>query len=1322
MFPSLNGSAAETEKWGSLEAPTPFALKILEHCRQVGSEPSIFLSAIWSVLLCVYVDTKVAKIWWAGGPGKHHPESAGKQGMGTGLRAISLADKRTFKELLQRQLWSTQPGSDNDESSNTGILILEASDHTLNCGSEVGQLKVKKPLGKLSSTILRLRANDLFVQNCKILLRLQAGSRQPSLSLSFRTSILSDFHAASLIDTVQQIASAAIENPEQPLGEFRFIGQQDLTRIRTWNAHEMREADCPMHEIIHRRAIDHPQAMAIEAWDGSLTYAELDQMTSHLAAHLMKAGVGPGTFVPLCFEKSVWAVLATLAVNKSGAAFVPLDLVIPIERAEVIIKQSGARIILASGLQAASLRNAGYEALIPSELMSRPSVDGALLPDIANQLNLPAYCLFTSGSTGTPKGCVVSHASFASVVYHGPQLQIRPATRVLQFASFSFGISLIEVYCTLSCGGTTCIPSDTQRLNSLAQAITSMNVEWAIMTPTALDSLSPSEVPTLGTVIVAGEPIQAVQANLWAPEVLLFQAYGLTEWAGIFSVSNPIRPSNPAPNVGFPVNGKAWLVDPNDRTRLQPVGAVAELMIEGSTLAQGYLNNPKSSAASFVLPPCGMQAVGEVSSSHNRRLYATGDLVRYNIDGSIRHMGRKDGQIKIRGQRIEVTEVEFALRQVLPRVKEAVVAKVRTASNGLPSLAAFILEGQGDDAPNINAEASVLADPSSDFLQRIRAAKEKLVDILPSYMIPAILLPLRHSPRTATGKTDRRRLQREGDSLSVDQWKQYTTEPTGNNEDRPLSRTEQRIARIWSKLFRLDAGQIKASDDFLALGGDSSGAMRLVAMARGEGLMLKIADVLLFPRLEDLAQKATISSDHSVSNGISDSANSHPATGQSLVEDSVRRVCISNVCKQGTALAEPVAEVLPATATQQFRAQYSGLDCFTFTLEGEVDLDAMQKACDAVVERHSILRTVLTQTKHGMFQVVLEKVNIHLRHITTNDAISDVCNNICDDSIVGPACQLDQLPTQFTLVSESKTRHALIFRLSQTQINAFCLAIVLTDFASAYDGRSLPPTRHFADYTRHILQQNQTSGYEFWRKYLKGATLTPLGPFTASDLGTAARELSITLKLPYVPEVPAGVTRATLIKACWALIHAQISNQTDIVFGQAVGGRNSLPSELQNIVGACQNYIPIRVHLQATWTVNQYLHHVQEQYLKTVGYDAMDTSKIIQHSTSWDRDAFLPCHHQHISQNTRREVPFQGIRTTSHRRFAKYGTPPTTAIISVLHSDYTELGVRTSSHTMNEEQASSLLERLADILQTFHKQPEMRLAELLTRKSNGEIR
>jgi hypothetical protein len=293
--------------------------------------------------------------------------------------------------------------------------------------------------------------------------------------------------------------------------------------------------------------------------------------------------------------------------------------------------------------------------------------------------------------------------------------------------------------------------------------------------------------------------------------------------------------------------------------------------------------------------------------------------------------------------------------------------------------------------------------------------------------------------------------------------------------------------------------------------------------------------------------------------------------------------------------------------------------------------------------------------------------------------------------------------------------------LSQTQINAFSLTILFTDFASAYDGRSLPPGRHFADYTRHILQQDQTSGYEFWRKYLQGATLTPFGPFTASDSGTAAKTLSITLKLPYVPEGPAGVTRATLIKACWALIQAQVSKQTDIVFGQAVGGRNVLPPELQNIVGACHNYIPIRVHLQATWTLDEYLRHVQEQSLKTINYDAMEISKIIQNSTSWDPGAFFPCYHLHFNKATRRELPFQRILATSYRRFAKHAIPPMTVIISGQDSDHTDLGLRTSSHTMNEEQASSLLERLADMLQTFQKCPEMRLAGLLATKSDGWI-
>nr|WBQ01558.1 PlmK [Aspergillus flavipes] len=1287
IFPSLNDTNPKGEKWGTSEIPASFTTKILEHCHQRRLNPSVFLSAVWSVLLCHYVDIKVLKIWTAGRSDQDSFGPAGKHTARAELRVISLTEKRTFEELLDSQLWSTLSPTDAEDDSNTGIVINDYRNHIVD--QTVDSMGESHPL------------------------ELQIAPDESSLTLSYRTTALSDFHAASLLDTVQNIANAAIENPVQSLGQLMFISQQDLTRIRTWNACDIREADCPMHEIIHKRAIDHPQAMAVDAWDGKLTYAELDRMTSHLAAQLMKVGVGPGTFVPLCFEKSFWAISAALAVNKTGGAFVPLDPALPIERVETIIKQTGASIILSSHCQAAPLRNAGYTILIPSELMSSPAMEGALFPDHTHQLSLPAYCLFTSGSTGTPKGCVMSHSSFASIVYHGPKLHIRPATRVLQFASLGFGISLIEVYCTLSCGGTTCIPSDAERMNSLGQAITSMKVEWATMTPTALDSLSPSDVSTLQVIIAGGEPIQSIQIARWAPKVRLFQAYGLTEWAGNFSISSQIRPSDSKPDVGFPINGRAWLVDPNDRTRLRSVGAIAELMIEGPNLAHGYLNNPKGSAASFLSPPYGVQAVTDVCGSRDRLLYATGDLVRYNLDGSIRHMGRKDGQIKIRGQRVEAAEVEFALRRVVPHVKEAVVDIIPTASNGLPSLAAFILGNQGNEINRPDGGAGVLECPSHDFLQLANVAKEELGKILPSYMIPAIFLPLRQSPRTVTGKTDRRRLRREAASLSVEDWKQYTTttEATGPNEDRPLSATEQTLARIWGKLFHLDVDQIKPNDDFFALGGDSLVAMRSVAMARGEEISLKISDIFSSPRLQDLAQRAILSSHSAGKNRASVSAkNSSPR--QALVDDSVRQACIANVCRQNPALAESVAEVLPATGKQEHWVQYGGLDCYVFMLEGEVDLDRMKGAFHAVVERHSILRTVLTQTSHGVFQVVLKDVHHPLRHITTNEDIPDLCTSICDDSTLGPACHFDKLATRLTLISGSASRHALIFRLTHTQIDAYCLTIVLRDFASAYEGHSLSPGTQFTDYTRHVFEQDQTSGYEFWRRYLEGSSIAPFGPFTMTTAETEVKRERVVLKLPYLPQPPAGVTTATLVKASWALVYAQISKQTDVVFGQIIGGRSASVPGIDNMVGPCQNSIPIRVHFQPSWTVNEYLRHVQEQYVKTGDYDWMDMAKIIRNSTSWDANTVFSCEHSHQNMDLRREIPFEKIRTTSFRQLWKRGRPKATYLFSVPLPDRMDLVLVAASDIMTEEQAPSILKRVADLLQVLQKCPDMVLAEV----------
>jgi non-ribosomal peptide synthetase component F len=257
----------------------------------------------------------------------------------------------------------------------------------------------------------------------------------------------------------------------------------------------------------------------------------------------------------------------------------------------------------------------------------------------------PAYVLFTSGSTRKPKGCVVSRRALASTWYHCEQLQIRPESNVLQFASYCFGVSLIEIYCTLSAGGTNCIPSEDEKLNNLRGAINGRQVSWALLTPSKVNAIDPEALATLQKLIMAGEALGIQQLQRLATRVQLLQGYGLTEWAEICCVSCPLDLQADCTSIGRPMTAHLWLADPSDHIIPARSGEIAELLIAGSSMAHGYLDDANRTAAAFIKTPHWIEALG----SDCKLVYRTGDLVQLASDGSLLYIGRKDRLVKIRG-------------------------------------------------------------------------------------------------------------------------------------------------------------------------------------------------------------------------------------------------------------------------------------------------------------------------------------------------------------------------------------------------------------------------------------------------------------------------------------------------------------------------------------------------------------------------------------------------------------------------------------------------------------------------------------------------
>ncbi|EFQ85682.1 hypothetical protein PTT_19323 [Pyrenophora teres f. teres 0-1] len=374
-----------------------------------------------------------------------------------------------------------------------------------------------------------------------------------------------------------------------------------------------------------------------------------------------------------------------LAVLKAGGAFLLLDPTLPPERLKLMCSKVSAVLALASQVSAAIVQDLARAVVI----VTRDSIQATPLTLIVNTVRTTntAFVIFTSGSTGEPKGCSVEHsAACSALIGNGQRLGINASTRSLQFSSFSFAASLFEIQVTLVFGGCVCIPTEEQRRTDLSSVITSMRINWTFLTPTTLDSLSSSLVPSLSTVCVGGEPVRASQIIQWETRVHLRQTYGSSE-TGLVSSTRLTRTSSPK-DVGKAYTGVYWVVDPNDHNRLLPAGVVGEVLIEGPILGREYIGAPDKTAATFIAAPAWRCSFG--ISTGLPRLYKTGDLARHKKDGSLELLGRKDSQVKLRGQRIELGEVEHQARLAETDVKELAVELIK-GENQDSMLACFVV-------------------------------------------------------------------------------------------------------------------------------------------------------------------------------------------------------------------------------------------------------------------------------------------------------------------------------------------------------------------------------------------------------------------------------------------------------------------------------------------------------------------------------------------------------------------------------------------------------------------------------------------------------
>jgi amino acid adenylation domain-containing protein len=643
-------------------------------------------------------------------------------------------------------------------------------------------------------------------------LTLQVEDRGDRYACTFQysTELFEETTIARMARQLEAVLAAFAAAPGRRLSEVALAREDEVRAVEARHRSTRSAADgLTVHQLFEWQVRATPQAAALVHGGGVTRYAELNADANRIAHALRRLGAGPETRVAVCLERTPALPAALLGVLKAGAAYVPLDPAQPAARHEAVLRLAGAELVIADGSSRVRL-----SALPGVRVLGLAELDGGRDDDpdaAATPANL-AYVIFTSGSTGGPKGVEIEHRSaVAMLAWMRELLDEDERAAVLGSTSVTFDVSVAEIFGTLAWGGTLVLVE-----NALAPLPPVPPVRSAAMVPTAAaellrDRRFPAEV---SAVLLGGEPVPpGLVRELYAlPAVRrVLNLYGPTEDT-TYTTCAELGVGDGRVTVGRPITGgRVYVLD--DGVRHAGVGVPGEVFTAGAGVARGYARRPALTAERFVPDPFGLPGA---------RMYRTLDRGRWDDAGALEYLGRADAQVKVRGYRIELEEVEQALA-AHPAVAEAAVA-VRGEVGAERHLAAFLVARGAAERPQAT---------------ELRAF---LRERLPEYMVPGSFGWVEALPRTASGKLDRRALpDHDGEA------------PAATAYVAPRGELEARLAALWSEVLGVE--RVGVHDDFFDLGGQSILATRLVARVRDElGCELPVAELLTGPTIEQMAR------------------------------------------------------------------------------------------------------------------------------------------------------------------------------------------------------------------------------------------------------------------------------------------------------------------------------------------------------------------------------------------------------------------------------------------------------------------------------------
>jgi amino acid adenylation domain-containing protein len=965
---------------------------------------------------------------------------------------------------------------------------------------------------------------------------------------------------------LRSVIEGMIAGDARRIDEIELMAAAEREQVvRTWNDTARALPAPSLPSIFAAQVVRAPDAVAVQHGSRRLTYAELDQRANALAALLREHGAGTGKRVAVVLERSIELVIAELAVVKCGAAYVPLDPAYPAERLQFILDDTECTLIVAA--------RAGFpeELIGPRTLIA---VDEAGLAGIAPEIEIEgdsvAYVMYTSGSTGKPKGVMVPHQAIVRLVVNNGYAEFTSSDRFAFAVHPAFDVATFEVWGPLLNGGTIVVVDQETLLSPSAfarlledQGVTVLWLTVGLFNHYA-DVLA-EQFAKLRYLITGGDALDpAVIARVLRqgrPQHLL-NGYGPTE-ATTFATTHEITAvADDARSVpiGRPIgNTRIYILD--ESRNPVPVGVTGELYIGGVGVALGYLNRPELNGERFISSPF---VAGD-------RLYKTGDLARWFADGTIDFIGRNDGQVKLRGFRVELGEIESSL-MTYPTVEQAIV----------------IVRG-GDGDKQLVAYYTSRQEVAVDDL------RVHLAGHLPGYMVPAAFVPLDRIPLTPNGKIDRA-------ALPVPDASSYVS----TAYEAPQGEVEIALAQIWADLLKIE--RVGRHDDFFELGGHSLLAIRAAnAIRRIRNVDVSVSELFARPVLKDLAGSLQTAASAAVV----------PVIGRAARTEY-------------TPLSFAQQRLWFMSRIDGARAAYNSP--FAFQLRGPLNCGALSRALDRIAYRHEILRTAFVTADGVPLQRALTNEHAHVPLV--EDDLRDRVDREAELARLtamearAPFDLENGSVVRGRLIREDDTTYTLLITMHHIVGDMWSIIVLLEELGTLYAAflndqpDPLPPLPvQYADYA--VWQRELMSGEllerqaAFWKKTLTGVPALLELPSDRSRApkqdhrGSFARlafdeELTDRLKALAARN---DTTLYTTLLTAWSILLLRLSGQNDIVIGTPVANRGH--AEIEPLIGFFVNSLVLRFDLGGAPSVKQVLAHVKERTWAALEHQEIPFEQIV---------------------------------------------------------------------------------------------------------------